>query len=584
MEDRITVPEDLSELNDEALVELGQSIQEAAAGIDPESSEDSLTEVERLVAEFDRVNDELTAREQLAAERAERGKVALERLGLVDDETAGDDAGEELEVEDVADAATTDDAETLEVEAEVVEELAAEDIEIEAPEAEVLVPEIVEAAAAKTRRQVVSSLKRSRPIYAEPRKAEPRGAAMMAAQSMGAISEGQALDAAALAQAITKKRHGIGNVPSGTFEKVTMGSSVAEFGTTLGGGAEENFSSLAKVVGDHAAARAARTAVVASGGNCAPLEANYDFFRLAESMSPVEDCLPVVQAPRGGIRYIQPTDFRDAAGGVRVTTEAEDAAGYPPTAPKPCVAVVCPPEQECRVDAVSQCVRFGNLNHRVFPEQVESFLEDLAVIFTETKEIFYLDAIEAGSTAVTTPAGPYGAVRTLADQILRAAANYRRRNHMDPDAVLQLMLPSWVVEFLKVDAINDNSLGLSWLDADMDAIATFFAQANLDVCYYYDSATGAGQAFNEAQAAGPLNAWPTSVVSYLFAPGTFVRLDGGTLDVGLIRDSSLNGTNDLEIFSEQWVQVCQVGLESLRIEHDLCPNGAAPDYVLPFTC
>jgi hypothetical protein len=118
----------------------------------------------------------------------------------------------------------------------------------------------------------------------------------------------------------------------------------------------------------------------------------------------------------------------------------------------------------------------------------------------------------------------------------------------------------------------------------MGAINRFFAQANLDVTWYYDSATGAGQAFNTDQGVGDLNSFPSTTVSYLFAPGTFVRLDNGTLDVGIVRDSILNGTNDLQMFAEQWIQVCMVGLESLRIEHTLCPDGTAPEPVTPLTC
>ena len=79
-------------------------------------------------------------------------------------------------------------------------------------------------------------------------------------------------------------------------------------------------------------------------------------------------------------------------------------------------------------------------------------------------------------------------------------------------------------------------------------------------------------------ALGALKDWPEDAVTYLYAPGTFVRLDGGTLDVGLIRDSLLNRTNDLEIFAEEWTQVCKLGIESIKITHQgLCPNGAAPE-------
>jgi len=205
------------------------------------------------------------------------------------------------------------------------------------------------------------------------------------------------------------------------------------------------------------------------------------------------------------------------------------------------------------------------------------------VAFTQTKEVFYLDAIDGASTAVTaTPA--YGATRGVTQTILAAAANYRRRQHQPINATLTLMLPSWMVEFIKVDMVNDHSMGLGFLNAGEAEVNAWLASANLDVAWYYDSATGAGQAFADLQGAGAINPFPTSVVGYLFAPGTFVRLDGGTLDVGIVRDSTLNGTNDLQIFSEQWIQVCQVGLESLRLEITLCPDGTGPEPVTPLVC
>ena len=411
------------------------------------------------------------------------------------------------------------------------------------------------------------------------------GAPLVASNAVPGLAEGTTLDRASLATAIAKKRHGMNNASAGSYERIVLATAQSDMPNKVSGGAEENFAVFDRVATEWRQSRKQQTALVASGGNCAPLEPSYEFFRLAEPLNPVESALPTVEAPRGGIRFITPPDWRDAFAGVRVTTEAEDAAGYGPgyTEPKPCVHVDCPPVEECRVDAVSQCVEFGNLNYRVFPEQVEAFLQDLAVAFSSTKEVFYLDAIDGASTAVTaTPA--YGATRGITQTILAAAANYRRRQHMPIDSVLTIMLPSWVVEFVKVDMVNDHSMGLGFLNAGEAEVNAWLASANLDVAWYYDSATGAGQGFADVQGAGAINPFPTSVVGYLFAPGTFVRLDGGTLDVGIVRDSILNGTNDLQIFSEQWVQVCQVGLESLRLEITLCPDGTGPEPVTPLVC
>ncbi len=638
--DPIQIPEDLAGLSDEELTALGLEIKEHVEGLADEArtSDETLTQVETLISDFDRINEELNTREEAALTRAARLDAALERFGPADEAVDADaEAVEEVAAEDVEEDSTDDADETAdevadEAEAEIaasidevvelaseeapesitteVVEFAAEEETIEVPaeefiteteatEAEVVeftnedeqsenTQEVTQVAASNDDRPSVARLSARRPEALAPRSAPSGGAILAARDAGGDVAEGQALDIHAVAQAIVNKRIAMGNAPSGTYDRIAVASATLDFGdNVLSGGATENFSVLRRVSQEQAEFRGEVTALVASGGVCAPLDPNYDFFRLATAMNPVEQCLPTVGASRAGIRFISPPDFRDVSAGVRITTEAEDAAGYVsqggPTPDKPCVAVECPDIEECRVDAVSQCVTFGNLNYRVFPEQVESFLADLAVIFSETKEVFYLDAIDAASTPVTYTS-PYGASRGVAYAMSVSAANYRRRHHMAPDATLQVLLPSWAIEFLKIDMINDHALGLSnWCLSDAD-VACWFGQNSLDVCFYYDSATGAGQAFSDIQAPGAINQWPDTLVSYLFAPGTFVRLDGGTLDVGLVRDSTLNGTNDLQLFSEQWIQVCMIGLESLRIEHTLCPDGTAPEPVTPMVC
>ena len=664
----IVVPEDLTAVVDADLTALSDSIraEAEAVGADAANSDEALAQVEMLVADFDRVNNEIKAREMQRQDRADRVAAALGKLSepvpdMVPDmgevvvtepvmatEVVAEFAAEEtvveanpepvVEVEVVAELAEEEAVEAVEAVAEVVEVvevvetvevIETVEVEVEAVEAAVeveAVPEVeiaelaVEAEVAVPAADIVSEVVEDSTIElstevsgmedsssltgAEASSALTRlvpdgvapigetvstGAALHASNAVPGISEGTALDRMELATAITKKRHGMNNASSGSYERIVLATAQSDLPNKVAGGAEENFSVFDTVRTSWALESQQRTSLVASGGNCAPLPPSYEFFRLAEQINPVENALPTVEAPRGGIRFITPPDWTDALAGVRVTTEAEDAAGYGDasglTAPKPCVHVDCPPIEECRVDAVSQCVEFGNLNYRVFPEQVAAFLEDLAVAFTSTKEIFYLDAIDATSTAVTLGYGgqTYGATRTSTLSILSLAANYRRRQHMAINSVLTLMLPSWYVEFIKADIVNDGALGMNFLTAGEAEVNAWLASNNLDVVWYYDSATGAGQAFNDAQGANAQNMFPATVVAYLFAPGTYVRLDGGTLDVGIVRDSILNGTNDLQIFSEQWVQVCQVGLESIRLELELCPTGVAPigtsDYV-----
>lgn len=372
-------------------------------------------------------------------------------------------------------------------------------------------------------------------------------------------------------------------------------SNASRFSITTNTDAHAVRDTFDKATEDLVAKRAADTteALVASGGICSPFETNYNFFRLAVPQNPVEASLPSVQATRGGIRYLMPPDFRAAYAGTTVVSCADDAAGYAstpedcggpgPTPDKACICVECPTVQECCLSAVSACVRWGNFNYYTFPEQVESFMADLAVNQAIRKEQLYLDAIDAASIPVVSGQS-YGAARDLLWDLTLAAVAYRYRNHMPLNATLDVYLPAWAVEVIRVDLANNVFHGPDFFNVTDAEIRRFFTSRNLNPVFYYDPASTAGQVVpNDVQNPGELNQFPRTLVSYLFAPGTFVRLDGWTMDLGIVRDSSLNATNDLQMFMEEFTGICKVGLESVRIEHVLCPDGTGGGQRIP-TC
>jgi hypothetical protein len=78
-----------------------------------------------------------------------------------------------------------------------------------------------------------------------------------------------------------------------------------------------------------------------------------------------------------------------------------------------------------------------------------------------------------------------------------------------------------------------------------------------------------------AQGVSALLEFADSFTWYLFAEGTFLFLDGGTLDLGIIRDSSLVGTNDYKMFIETFEGIAKVGVEGLAITSTINVNGSA---------
>lgn len=627
----VEVPDDLSPLSNAELDDLAAQINDQVASLAEDLSEENVSAIESLGEAADKVSAEMASREKSNAELQSRVDAVKAKLpggtAQVDTETQIDEPAADvpMAVETPAETAVVTPAEEapvtpepLAVETDVPETPAPEASEelatTEDPTPEVAVPdeltpnaavsvvvpevvstpaggfmEVEPARGALSGPALLRALTAERsttmaPVFLQEEPLVAQFVATSEAASISGVKENEVLDLEKLADFITRKRHGMGNVASTSDgEKMVLASAQLAFdpSTMLTGDAQKNFGIIYEGLVPEV------EALVASGGNCALAQPRYEIFRLAEPQSPVEDNLPTLPAPRGSIRWVIPPDFRDARGGVGLTTCEEDANQGDTSGEglKPCVHVECPDADEACVTAVSSCVEFGNLSYRTFPEQVQAFLLDLAVNFASVKEVLYLDAIDDASTAVTI-SQVYGATRSVWRNITKAAVAYRKRNSMNLNAVLDWYIPDWMVYLLKTDMVADQALGMNFLNAtDAQVISAVRQFANLNLVLYYDSATGEGQAFSTAQSAGTLNDWPDNAVTYLHAPGTFARMDAGTLDVGLIRDSALNRTNDLQIFSEQWVQVIMLGIEAIKLTFTgLCPTGQAPALATALTC
>lgn len=565
------LPEDLSTLDDEALAQYEERVTSRAAELrdtrsERELTDDEIREAEQLGDARRALRDEQATRDAQAEERAARAAAALASA-------LGDDEAEDA-LED-GDEVPADDLDS--------------DLDVESvPETELVPAAVTPQEAAVTAPAAPSRTRARRPASAAevrartPRTAAPRTSArsewVSTPHAVPAVPDGYVFDGVPdIATAIAKRRAGFGNIPRGTRDMLPIATASKGIELSVSSDPVESLPTFTQIRADAAsrlAAAAPTSGLVASGPFCTPLTPSYDFFRLAVPQSPVEDSLPVVNAPRGGIRFIPGTcDYLDAVGAIGDFAHDNDFDSDP----KPCATVTCPNLEDAFVRAITQCVRFGNLQYRTFPEQVANFMEDVAVLFDMEKERYYLDAIDACSTVVT-GCTPYGARRGLFYDWILAATAYRKRQRMARNATLAIYAPDWAVDMIKVDLAMDNESGENWVNVSDADVNSHLAANNLSPVWYADSATNTGQAMSDPQGAGLLNAWPATVHSYIFAPGNFVRLDGGTLDVGLVRDSALNRTNDLELFMEEWTGLACIGCESIHLISEPCPNGGAPEY------
>ena len=357
---------------------------------------------------------------------------------------------------------------------------------------------------------------------------------------------------------MAKRLHGFRNVNGGNGEQHIVASFSTSFPEerTLTTDAESNWAKINAVTSPEA--------LVASGGHAAPFEVKYDIFGIGTTARPVRDCLPKFQANRGGIRFVTPPVLSSYANAVGVWTNAVDT--NPGTDTKLSLTVAAAAETTVATDAVTLQMQFGNLATRAYPELIARHNELGLIQHAREAEQNLMTKIGAASTAITSTS-LIGFGRDFLVQMGRAAAAYRSRHRLETDAPLRAIIPGWVKDAMAADLAiampGDNTLNAY---AEIDGYA---ASRGVNLCTSLDATV-----FGSQSAAAMLE-FPDSFVWYLFAEGSFLFLDGGTLDLGIVRDSTLVGTNDYKMFVETFEGVAFVGVESLQITSTINVNGVA---------
>ena len=308
--------------------------------------------------------------------------------------------------------------------------------------------------------------------------------------------------------------------------------------------------------------------LTASGGLCAPVTPYYNLQMISVADRPVRSALPAFNADRGGIRAARPASLAAITTGVGAMTAAQDAAGGT-TGTKTCQTVDCPAFTETDVEILYHCLRFGNLGARTFPERVAQWNNLVLAAHARLGDRTLLTGIDTNSTAVTAASLGLGASADLLSEVLVAAAGMRSRHRIDPEAVLRLLMPRWVID-LVVSDVYRSQFG-RW-DMTPEKFVALLRQGNVEPSFYIDSASGKNQEFG-VQNAGALLPFPSTVTWYLYPEGSFLYLDGGILELGIVRDSVLNSTNDFEIFGESFENVAFIGVESLAVTSTTCDSG-----------
>jgi len=327
---------------------------------------------------------------------------------------------------------------------------------------------------------------------------------------------------------------------------------------------------------------AERQALAASGGIPGPPAVDYSIPVWSSADRPLRDGLTSVQADRGALMYVTPPSFGLLAGATAVWTEATDAS--PGETVKPVVSIGANSLVTVYVDAVATRIGAGNMEGRFSPEWVAANTELALAAAAQIQELNLLSHIDAAATAVTA-AKILGTSRDLLTQAELMTAAYRDRFRLADSQAFTAIFPRWTKGLFRVDIARELAHDTSGIDvrAVTDAqIDNWLGARGITPIWMYDGISG--QTFS-AQSAGALNTWPTTVVWRLFAEDVWVHLDGGSLDLGVVRDSTLDATNDYETFSEIFETVANRGpaASTFKITSTVLSDGSSSATVTPTT-
>lgn len=334
-------------------------------------------------------------------------------------------------------------------------------------------------------------------------------------------------------------------------------------------------------------------ALLAGGGWCAPSEISYNFFNIADTPSGLID-LPTVGVTRGGIRYpVSPAigDVFFQSGGSNpasglggfafafsnasdpwLWTESDDILTVTGSVNKPTLRVPCPTFSEDRLEAYGISLTAGNLTDDAYPEATQNFIKLLRAAYAHVINARKISLMVARSTsAIAVGAANKPAAQTIYDAVELAAVDYRAKFGMREDAVLEVVLPMWILAVLRAD--------FAWrTQVERESVSnaqlmTWFTDRAVRAQFVSDWQVRGSSQFGNNSA--NMTAWPTSADFLMYAAGTFLHGNGLQLDLGVIRDSVLNAENDYSaLWAEEAHLIAKVGHESRRYTATFAVNGS----------
>ena len=305
----------------------------------------------------------------------------------------------------------------------------------------------------------------------------------------------------------------------------------------LGTDPESNLRMIDDIIGNPNAAT-----LVASGGWCAPSQPVFDLFDIGPDTDNLFDLPGLGTSVRAGVMIPSFYGIGDAAGALWTWTEANDidAAdndGSAGDVTKPCLKIPCPTWSECRLEAEGLCVTHGNLSDRAWPELTRQFVSIVMAAHLRRMSAAKIAKVLADTTAAAAP----GATMTAGDAasdllgiIELAARDTRSQYRIGATRSIDVLLPDWILPVLRSNMAQ--RIDAAMLDVTDAQIIGWLTMRGVRPQFTPD--------WQPLHAGAAATAWPANVTFAMWLTGSYIAIDGGTIDLGVQRDSLLNATND----------------------------------------
>lgn len=315
-----------------------------------------------------------------------------------------------------------------------------------------------------------------------------------------------------------------------------------------------------------------RVSLTAAAGWCAPSETYYNLCEMESLDGLIE--LPEATVSRGGVRWTQEPTFAQLMAATTFTnlTEAEVIANTP----KACAAIPCPTFNDTRLNVAVTCLTGSFLQLRGYPELVARWGRGAMVAHGHRLNRAVIAALVTAAGAATVVATPAGDPSTSAilSAVELAATDIRYREGLADDAVIEIVLPRWVLASLRADQTRRAFGDPGTTDA---VLMAWFTARNVRPQFVRDwqDFWGGVVAPSVGSGAPYVTSFPTTVQFLAFPAGSVVMLRQDVITLRNVYDSTNLAQNlYTELFFEEgWNLIYPCA--GLRLYTALnCPSGA----------